>query len=188
MAFCFCAWSFDIQASAGEAEKPAGPAGAGKPRLILRSVEATGLEEEDARMVEHLLCAELGKNKAFDVGCPDDVNALLKDQALKQQLGACAGLACGGGDRVLKNDYLVSPSLRVIDERYSLTLTIAPQDSEDVAAKAQVGTKADMQYLAEKIPSVVKDLYADFKKPKPPKPAPAKEPEKKPEQKPEQKK
>jgi ferredoxin-like protein FixX len=174
--------SFFSAAAAGESDAKGGDAKAAKKRILLKSIDAAYLPADDAQSLETLVCAELSRNKAFDVACPADVNALMKEQSLRMAMGACAGAECGNADRILQCDMTALAAVKDADNRYILTITLNAKESGEELAKAWVGTAANGKALADKIPAVVKDLYADLAKPRPalqpPAPA-AKPPEKK---------
>jgi len=146
----------------------AGPAPA-KKKIMLGAIAAPSIPAEQVRSLENLVCAELAQNRVFDVVCPDDVGAVLKEQQLKMGLGACMDGDCMNvAGKLMESDYTVAGAVDAAGGKYVFTLTVVEGAGGLAVAKASVESAADVEKLTAKLKTVVSDLYKSLAAPPPP--------------------
>jgi hypothetical protein len=165
-------------ATAEEVSKPA------KRKLMLGAVVTAGIPAEQGRALESLICAELAANKNYDVVCPEDLGAVLKEQALKMGLGACtAGDCMDATGKMMEADLNVTAAVEARDGKFVLSLSVADAKSGARAGSASSAPATSVEKLAGEIKSVVSGIYKNLvsspsvpppeKKPDEAKPSPA---------------
>lgn len=151
-----------------------------KKKIMLGAFAATALPPDQARAIENLVCADLAANRTYDVVCPDDVGAVIKEQQLKMGLGACPEGDCMNvTEKMMESDLTVRGTIDAVGGKYVFTLVIAETGNDRQLAKASVETGQNVEKLTGRIKGLVGDLYKNLaapppeKKPEtPPPPAP----------------
>lgn len=162
----------------------AGTAGVGdapvRKKIMLGSFTAATVPAAELRSLENLACAELALNRGYDVVCPDDINAVLKEQQLKMGLGACPDGDCMNvAGKLMDSDFTVTGAIEEKDGKWIFTLAIVETAGHRPRAKASAETAQNVEKLVAKVKPVVTDLYRNLSnppeaaKPPPEKPAPA---------------
>ena len=152
-----------IAAAASAADAPA------RKKIMLGAFAAGGLATEQLRSLENIVCAELASNRGYEVVCPDDVGAVLKEQQLKMGLGACMEGDCMNvTGKLMESDLTVTGTLETKDGRYLTTLAISDTKTGRQLATASVTTAQELEKLVGKVKGLVGDLYKNLDAPPPP--------------------
>lgn len=162
----------------------AGAAGAGdapaRKKIMLGSFTAAAVPAAELRSLENLACAELALSRGYDVVCPDDINAVLKEQQLKMGLGACPDGDCMNvAGKLMDSDLTVTGAIDEKDGKWIFTLAIVETAGQKPRAKASAETAQNVEKLVAKVKPLVADLLknlaapAEAARPPPDKPAPA---------------
>ncbi|MBI5528874.1 MAG: hypothetical protein HY897_21300 [Deltaproteobacteria bacterium] len=139
-----------------------------KKKIMLGAVTTSGIPAEQGRALESLICAELAANKTYDVVCPEDLGAVLKEQALKMGLGACtAGDCMDATGKMMESDFNVTAAVEARDGKFVVSLSVAETKSGARAASATSEPAPSVEKLTVKLKGVVSDLYKNLASPPP---------------------
>lgn len=151
-----------------------------KKKIMLVSFSSAAVPAAELRSIETLACGELARHRGYDVVCPEDVNAVLKEQQLKMGLGACPDGDCmNAAGKLMDSDFTVTGAIEEKDGKWMFTIAIVETAGQKPRAKASAETAQNVDKIAAKIKPLVADLYKNLSnlpaaaKPPPDKPAPA---------------
>jgi TolB-like protein len=134
------------------------PALAGKPRVAIKDLDRSGVDENTASLLTSQLCTALSKHDV-DVICASDLAALLGQAAIQQQLSSCEGDDCLKAlGAAAKAQYVVAGSIGKLDETYVLTVQLVDGKTSKVIARVSEKTDGKVSDLLERIPDIAKKL------------------------------
>jgi len=131
-------------------------------RIMLNGIDSSVLKEEESRMLEIVICNAFFCEKKCDVVCPQDVAAVMNEQAIRMQLGVCAGTECSATDKVLRCDYTVSTNVSMEKGDYTLTMILSSATTGAELVKLTKNKLRNYKVLTEEAEGFVKRLLTEL--------------------------
>ncbi|NOZ85412.1 MAG: hypothetical protein GXP49_03945 [Deltaproteobacteria bacterium] len=138
-------------ASAGDSGK--------KVTIGVQDLTAKGVDKDTVSTLTDLLCTEVSKDKRFEVGCADDLRAVLANSGLNIKLGGCDDGECLKKlGTALNKEKFISGSVGKIGKSYVITLKMSDAATGKVEKRASQTVEGDVSKLLDGIKKAAKAL------------------------------
>ena len=130
-----------------------------KVSVGVQDLEAKGIDKDTVSALTDLLCTEVSKDKRFEVGCADDLRAILANSGLNIKLGGCDDGECLKKlGNALNKEKFISGSVGKVGKSYVITLKMSDAATGKVEKRASETVEGDVGKLLEGIKKAAKAL------------------------------